>query len=415
MIYKYKAKKGPTKVVEGEIEASSSDNAVTKIRSMGLFPVLLEEVKPSDQKDNTKVKKIPVIVMPKLFFRDRVTTEDIYNFTKQLKILVKSQEPILNSLYFIAAQSHSNGMKKLMETLINDVKDGSSVSEALESHPEYFNALYVSIIKAGEMAGKLDHSLEQIADYMDAERQMARKVMSSLAYPFVMISVGLATIFFMMAFVIPKIRGLFDDMGERLPVMTKMLLATSDFLSNNWIIVICSFLILSGILVYSGRGGRGRRMKEKILSDIPVIKTVIFNQNLHRFSGALSILLSSGISVLEALKISAPLAGNDKYAKQVNKAHDDIMAGMALEESFSENCTFLPEMFRKMVAVGEASGRLDEILAELSMGYAEDVETQARVVTSLIEPLAILLVGGVLSVIVISILLPIFEISMFVR
>ncbi len=415
MIYKYKAKKGPSKIIEGEIESSSQDTAVAQIRSMGLFPVVVEVVSTKEKTSTRKTSKKISIVLPKIPWRDKASQDEIYNFTKQLKILVKSQEPILSSLHFIEAQSLSSGMKKLLQAIISDVKEGSSVSEALEAHPAYFNDLYISVIKAGEVSGKLDHSLEHIAAYMDAEKQMRRKVMSSLAYPAVMISVGIATIFFMMGFVIPKIRGLFDDMGDNLPIITKILLNTSDFLSNNWIVVICSFAILLGILFYAGKKVGGKKLTNRILERLPVIKTVILYQNLNRFSGALSILLSSGISVLEALMISAPLAGNDQYAEQVKKAHNNIMAGMALEEAFDESCPFLPEMFRKMVAVGETSGRLDEIMAELSLGYAEEVEIHTSTVTSLIEPVAILLVGGILSVIVIAILLPIFEISMFVR
>ncbi|MBU1894751.1 MAG: type II secretion system F family protein, partial [Candidatus Omnitrophica bacterium] len=318
------------------------------------------------------------------------------------------------SLYFLEDQISNAEFKKVLQAIIASVKDGNAFSDSLAKFPKHFDPLYISIIKAGEAGGKLDYAMEQIAGYMEGERQMAQKVISSLAYPAVMVSVGFASIIFILTFVVPKLTSLFVDLGDRLPFVTKVLLNVSSFFSQYWIIIFGFFIAVGVFLVYTKNTPWQKKVMNLIKKKIPVINNIIYNQSLCRFSGGLSILLSSGVPLLDSIRIAVPLVGDDDAKRELNNACRQIVGGAGLEESLRDNCTFLPDMFIRMVAVGEASGRLDEILVEVGQGYAEEVETATKIVTSLIEPLAILIVGGILGFIVIAVLLPIFEMSLFV-
>ncbi len=411
MQFFYRAKKGPEEIKEGIIEATSQDAAVSELRQKGLIPVLVEKY----TEKSLKRKSMREGVSSFLSGGGNISKKHVFEFTKKLKVLLKSHEPILNSLYFLEAQITNAKFKEVVHKIASSVKDGQNFSESLAAYPDCFPPLYISIIKAGEASGKLDRSLAEITKYMDNERQLSQKVISSLAYPAMMISVGILTIVFIITFVIPKLKDLFLDMADDLPLLTKILLNFSSFCSKTWPILVVCFIGTVFLLFHF----RGAAWQKKVFSAVkthtPVVKKIMYNQSLARFSGGMSILLSSGVSLLDSLRISIPLIEDQGAQKELAKACQEIVAGTSLEESLNKHCRYLPEMFVKMIAVGEASGSLDGIMAELSASYAEEVETSTKMMTSLIEPLAILVVGGVLSLIVIAVLLPIFEMSLHVK
>ena len=413
MKFKYTAKKGPDEIVEGVIDAFNQDNAVSKVRQMGLYPmsvsVSTQNVKKSNKPKAIQRKKTTVKIIGK------VTHKQIYFFTKKLKVLLKAQEPLLGSLYFIEDQGDSIELKKIIRSIIESIKEGGSFSEGLEKYPKYFSPLYVNIVRAGEAGGNLDYALEQITKYLDKERQLSQKVISALAYPIMMISVGFAAVIFMMTFVIPKLESLFEDFTDQLPLATKALLSLSRIFENYWMVMVFVFVGVVVFLIYSREAAWFKKLIEIMKKKIPVVNNIIFTQSLCRLASGLAILISSGVSLLNSIRISVPLIEDEIFQKQLYTACDQIVSGSGLEESLRDNCSFLPDMFIKMVAVGETSGRLEEVLLELSSNYSDEVDSMTKIVTSLIEPLAILIVGGVLGFIVIAILLPIFEISMFVN
>lgn len=410
MKYVYKAKKGLNDIVQGTIEAASQDIAVAKIVERGLVPVLvqIEDEYVADEASPEKGARFKPI------FGERVTREHIYFFTKKLRVLLKSQVPILDSLYILEGQINNKRFRSMMKDIIGNVRDGLSFSDSLSKYPRYFSPLYISIIKAGEASGKLDFSLEHIAKYLDDEKQVSSKVKSSLAYPAVMITVGCLTVVFIITFVVPRLQVLFEDLVDQLPFVTKVLLSVSLFFSKYWLFMLLSLVAL-GVFLYYTRGAHWQRaILYQIKRRTPILKEIMYNQSLARFSRALSILLSSGVSILESLRIAIPLVDDLTAQEELKVAYKEILEGGGLEESFRNNVEFLPDLFTKMVAIGEASGRLEEILGELSESYADEVSMYTKIVTSLIEPIAILVVGGILGFIVIAVLLPIFEISFLV-
>ncbi|MCK5450755.1 MAG: type II secretion system F family protein [Candidatus Omnitrophica bacterium] len=410
MKFYYKAKRGPNEIVQGDIVAANQDVAVAKLRQMGLVPIYVKTKTTGGVREKSIEKK-----KKQIFSGGKVTKTHIYIFTKKLRVFLRSQEPLLKSLYFLESQITNKNFKNLIKSIIEAVREGLSFSDSLDRFPQYFSPLYISIIRAGEASGKLDESLNEIAKYLDDEKQLSQKVMSSLAYPVVMVSVGFATIIFIITFVVPKLRGLFEDFADKLPIMTKLLLDLSTVFSRYWIIIFGGFAGFVVFLVYTKEEMWQKRALGVIKKKTPVVKDIIFNQSLCRFARGMSILLASGVSLLEAIRISIPLIEDEAARGELDKACQQIIGGAGLEESLRENCRYIPDMFIKMVAVGEASGRLDEILNEMADSYSEEVETMTKMVTSLIEPVAILIVGGILGFIVIAVLLPIFEMSLFVQ
>ena len=411
MKFVFRAKKGLEDIIENTIEAANQDAAVAKIIEQGLVPVLVEEEQKYLARESSKKRAAP----PQISFMERVTKNDIFTFTKKLRVLLKSQVPILSSLYILEDQITNRKFKELIHRITEAVKEGADFSESLARFPQHFPPLYVSIIKAGEASGKIDYSLEQITKYLYDERQITQKVRSSLAYPVLMITVGIATVIFVITFIIPKLEVLFEDMVDTLPFVTKVLLEVSLFFSSYWPFLLTFFVMFVTFLFFT-RGSQWQAgVARAIKGRTPVVKNIIYNQSLCRFARALSILISSGIPVLESIRITTPLVEDRAAQGQLEAAYKQILAGSGLEESMRDNCRFLPDIFIKMVAIGEASGRLDEILFELADSYADEVDTATKIVTSLIEPMAILIVGSILGFIVIAILLPIFEMSFMIR
>lgn len=409
MRFVYKAKKGAEEIVEGNIEAANQDAAVAKIIEAGLVPVSVKEEGEyvTEEATRPKTKK----TQSSISFSRRVTKKDVYIFTKKLKTLLKSQLPILSSLCLLEDQVTSGRFKGIVTEIVETVKEGSSFSEALGKFPKHFPPLYVSIIKAGEASGKLDNSLEQIAKYMDDEMLISQKVKSSLAYPAMMLAVGVATIIFVMTFVIPKLKVLFEGLSESLPLITKVLLGVSVFFSRYWLALFGLSAISVAFLIYTRDSSWQRKALTAVKKRTPIVKDIVYDQSLCRFARGLSLLLASGVPILQAIETATPLVDDPASQDQISKAYKQILAGSGLEESMRNNCHFLPDMFIKMVAVGEASGRLDEILGEMAESYADNVDSATKIMTSLVEPIAILLVGGALGFIAIAILLPIFDIS----
>lgn len=411
MRYIYKAKKGPQEAIEGKIEAANKDVAISKIVEQGMVPVLVEE----ESKYLKKESPVSKTQKREPLFQHKVTKNDIYFFTKQLRILLRSHISILNSLYILKTQVFHKEFKKVVSEIIAAVREGGSFSESLEGFPQHFSSLYISLIRAGEVGGKLDYALGQISEYMEKERRLSHIVKSSLAYPAIMIIVGIATIMFLITFVIPKLKVVFEDFVTHLPLITKVLLNISLFFSNYWLLIIIFFIALFIFLFKTKETQAQKKAFYKIKMSLPVVRDIIRNQALARFARGLSVLLGSGISILESVRITTPLIDDEVARAQLKDAYKQIVEGTGLEESLNNNCRFLPDMFIKMIAVGEASGRLSEILSELAESYEEEVQTKTKIVTSLIEPLAILVIGGVIGLMVISILLPIFEMSLFLE
>jgi general secretion pathway protein F len=404
--FTYKAKKGLYQVLEGEIEAENQDEAASKLATQGLFPVAINEVVPVE----APAEKTKKVNKP----RKRVTAKDVLGFTQKLTTLIRARVELLSSLRIIYEQTDNLTFQEVLLEIYNSTKEGKAFSSSLANFPKIFSPLYVNLIKTGETSGKMDFALEQISDFLMREDSLRTKIKVALAYPVLLLFVGLASIFVLINFVVPRLKPLFEGLGRDLPLITKIILRLSEFSNKTWWMTggIVGIIIL---ILYFKRGSSVfNAFTAKLKMYIPVINRLAKNQELAHFSRAFGLLLKSGVPALKSLEISTPTIDNPKLKEELNKVCLEVASGQALSKSM-ETFTSLPRFFTKMIAVGEESGRLSEVLEEIHNSYSQQIEADIALVTSLIEPVLILVLGLILGTIVLSILLPTFQITQMVR
>lgn len=406
----YRAKKGPTEIIEDVIDAADSDEAVEKINRLGYLPVAIEEDalrKPSDQK--TAPSKISS------FAGVRVRPQEVTIFSRQLASLTKSGVPILRALSIIAEQSESPSFKKVLSSIGTDVKEGKSFSSSLEVWPSVFPSFYVAMVRSGENSGTLQEALLRIAFYRQKQEEMLSKVRAAMAYPLLMGLVGIGTVIFMFTFVLPKLTAIFSNMGEAsLPASTKIVIAASVFLKTKWPILVGVMAGLYILLVRSSNYKARKKLVSVLALHIPFFNRFYLYNELARFARTLEILIKSGIPILRAIDISIPILSNEIIKRDLKRSAVELEQGAAFGKSLKKS-KFFPPFMISLITVGEESGKLDEALAEIAEAYEHDCDEAVKVMTSLLEPAMILVMGLMIGFIVMAMLLPIFQINMMVK
>ncbi len=423
-VYSYSAKRGPKEIVSGEIEAASEEQALVKLEETGLVPVKISEKKgdgsvfsygKTDGKNRTVPffpKTEPAENKKKPVKGIKVRSRDMDTFTRQLASLMKSSVPMLQALSLLAKQTESKALKKVISDLGAQVKDGKMLSEAMSAYPKIFNNMYLSMIRSAERSGTLDQVLYRLAEHREREQDLRQKIQAAMAYPVLVISVGVITIFVMLTYFLPKLTKIFKGMKQELPLPTKMLMGLTDFMSSYWYL----FLIAGGLLfAIFGRVRAGT--KKKILFDalklrMPFIKKFTRDAEVARFARSLSVLLKNGLPVHESLELAASSLDNEAIRASIHRAGKSIIdEGMSLSESFMRTKIF-PDFTINMISVGEESGRVTEALEEIANVYEREVNQSIKIMSSLLEPLLILIVGAVVGFIVFAMLLPVFNMGM---
>lgn len=408
-IFIYKAKRGPDQIETGEVAAASLDEAVVHLEGMGLSPVtLLEKNAGRGMREERRAMAAP---LPSR----RVRPKDVDTFTWQLASLVKASVPILRALSLISQQTESKSMKLVVDDLHARVKDGQTLSEGMRQYPHVFSHLYLSLIKSGEQGGVLYEVLYRIAEYREKEQAVARKIQAALAYPAVMACVGIGTVFVMLTVFMPKFISIFAHMKQSLPVPTQILIHVSRFVSENGI----GFLIAAAFaLVIFGRVRPSS--KKKLLFDlmklyIPFVREFVRHAEIAKFTRTLGLLLKNGLSAYEGLDLATDTLDNEALRGQLKRAGKEIVQqGSTLSSSLAKVKVF-PVFAVNMIAVGEEGGRLEESLSGIAGAYEKEVEQAINVMTSLLEPILILMIGGIVGFIVFAMLLPIFDIGTMAR
>jgi len=403
--FAYKAKRGLDQHVDGVIEAPNEAEALNKIIAAELFPVSMREL-PAEAG--------PAGPGRSWLINKRVSSSDIHIFTKKLTTLIRARVELLSSLKIIYEQTDNRRMREVVQGLYNSVKEGKVFSEALFAYPEHFSPLFINIIKAGETSGRLDLSFEQISGFMGRDAALSNKVKTALAYPVILLMVGLVSLFILMNYVLPSLKPVFSSLGAKLPLVTTLILGLSDFSRQWWPGVVLA--VTAGVLLLLRvKGSRFfRDSAARLKRHIPLLKRMTVNQELAHFAGGLSLLLKSGVPALKSLDIATLSVENRKLKEGLKKAGRDIASGQSIAKCL-QDYTELPVFFTRMVAVGEESGRLSEVLDEVASSYTQEVESDISLVSSLLEPMLILGMGAVLGVIVFSIMLPIFQITEMVH
>lgn len=420
--YAYKAKKGPAEWVEGQIDAPSRDHAVRRVSELGFVPVQVLEIasrlassEAAAQAEATREAETKVAQKARFPLFARIRSKDITTFTRQLSILFRSQVPILQSFSILRDRSSNLKMKEMIESLYQDVKDGKPLSQALQKYPDAFPSFYLAMIRSGELSGKLEAILEGLTKFREKEEEFHRRVRGAMAYPIFLLVAGILTIFILLTFVLPRLLVLFKDMEATLPLPTRILMEISDFLSKTW----PAFLgiAITGLVLFltQGRVRRGiKKMLDRIGLRLPLFGSLARNTDMERFTRTLCLLLRSGIPIVQAVESSVSTLDNGDIQKEFHGVSDDMLKGMPLSAALSKIPSF-PAFIRDMIAVGEEGGRLEEILEEVANSYAAEIEELTKLVTALLEPMLILVLGIIVGFIVAAMLLPIFQLNMAVQ
>lgn len=394
MDFYFTAKAPNGKTVKGKISANSALQVKQMLKSKGYRPI---SVKSSSLKKSALSK-------------GKVNPKEFQIFLRQLSVLLSSGVRLLESLEALRESSFSKTFDAILDSLIKDISEGRSLSEAMGKHPKTFQPMVVNLIRAGEEGGILDSILDRLSIYYEKRRKLKSKVIGALIYPIITVIVAVLALVAILTFVIPKFSELFESQGLELPQMTQFVINLSNFFAEYWYAFIGVFFGGPILLVYLHRSGIGRRALDAFFLKVPLFGALIKKSAVARMSRTLSTLLTSGIRVNEAIDITIGTMGNVLIDEYMMVAKNEIIAGKPLSEPLSHS-NFFPKIVVQMVSIGEKTGQLDDMLSKVADFYEEEVEAAASHLTSMLEPLIIVVLGGLVGFLVISMFLPIFNLG----
>lgn len=392
---------------KGFIDAPGLAAARQKLREENVYPT---EINQTDQK-----KETPLSGAMQINILERVSAGEVSVFTRQLSTLLGAGMPLVPSLTVLMKQAKNPLLKKSLAQIREQVNEGKSLTDSMSAFPRIFPPFYLNMVRAGEASGTINLVLERLADFSENQQALMTKIRSSLAYPIIMFLMGTAVIFLLMTFVVPKITGIFSDMNQTLPLITIILITVSNFLTSFWWVIL--ILIFLGIVVlkYAVSGTeKGKRMWDGAKLKLPVFGQINRKIAIARFCRTLATLLQSGVPLLAAMEIVRNIVNNMIIGDAIHQAAKDLEEGKGLSGPLTQSGMF-PPLVTEMIAVGEQSGTLEKMLNRIAIAYENESQADIMMMTSILEPLMILFMGLVVGFIVVSILLPIFEMNQLVR
>ncbi len=338
-----------------------------------------------------------------------VTSRDIATFCRSFSILIETGMPVLRSLKILSERTSKIRLRKIVSEISISVENGGTVSGAFAKYPKFFSPLVVSLIRVGETSGTLDQALHRIADLLEKQIALKQKVQSAFAYPVIALLASLGVIIFLLVRVIPVFIPLYNDPERNvpMPIPTQIIISVSEFLTTYWYLYLPVLLGVIIFLILYGKTTNGRFFYDRIRLRLPLIGSLYTKMMMERFSRTTSILLHSGIPLLETLKLVRHVVGSVNMAKVVDKAHDVLQQGGTLEETLRES-PFIPPLSVDIISIGEQAGALEEVLKRIADTLDEEIDVTVRGITSIIEPVMALVVGGVVLFIALSVFLPYF-------
>lgn len=403
-VFEYKGVSAEGKDLKGAIDAETTKAARAKLKKRGIFPTEIIE-----EKHKRLGKEID-------FYRlfERIRLQDIAVLTRQMATLTNAGIPILDALSAIAEQEENVELRGIISGIREKVREGSSFAEALKGYPKHFSGLYANMIMAGETSGALDVVLMRLADFLDNQIKMRNRIRAILAYPLLMTVVGVGVLSFIFIYVLPKVTRVFEDMRQTLPLLTRILISFSNLMRGYWWLII---LLIAGAVFYIRRRLRtseGRMRFDGLIIRLPVFGKLFRMIAVSRFTRTLGTLLKNGVPAIPSFDIVKNVVNNMVIAKAIEDARESIREGEGIAEPLKRSGLF-PSVVTHMIAVGEKSGELEEMLLKVSDAYDNEVETSIMRMTSLLEPAIIIVMGLIVAVIVIAILLPILEMSTVIK
>ena len=405
-VYDYKALDGHAKTVGGIVDADSRQGARQKLQGRGLFPVAIEESRESRVQGSAQ----------RLAWRNpflRIRPVEVGMMTRQLATLLGAGFPLVTALKSVITQTDSARLKTVLAQLRERIVEGQSMADALQTYPQIFPSVYTNMVRAGEASGTLELVMERLADISEKQEAMKSRIRAALTYPVLMLLLGSAILFFLMTHVVPNITGIFAEMQRTLPAPTRVLIGISAFMQDYALIILLALpLLLIGArqLLKTEKGGR---LFDRALFTLPVISDVMKKLVAARFAHMLASLIENGIPMLGALKVVKGISGNRLFGETIDKTIADVSKGQGLAHSL-KGVRLMPPLAVQMIEVGEQSGALEKMLYKIADFYERQLENQLLGLTSLMEPLMIVVMGLIIGFIVLSICLPIFEMNQLI-
>lgn len=397
--FTYSAKDDQGKTQSGKIQAEDKEKAAENLKARGYHVVTIKPVKPTGMSMNVKLPG-----------SGKVKTKAIVVFTRQFATMVSAGVPMLRSLTTLKEQTSSANLKEMLGQVVTDVQGGAQLSDAMAKHPKAFSDVYINMVRAGETGGILDQILNRLANQVEKDAQIKSKFKSAMVYPVVVTLVAVGAVGFLMVGVVPKLASILEGAGGELPPQTKIILGISDFLTTKWYIIIAAVAI--GIFLFKRFTATesGKYKYHKLLLRVPVFGNIILKVNVARFARTFSSLMSAGVTVIDSLEVTKGALTNEVVKKAIGDSVQNIKNGGNIADSLGQS-KVLPAIIIQMTAVGEETGKIGEVLDKVAEFYEEEVDQITSSLSSIIEPILIVGLGGIVGFIVMSVLGPILSIQ----
>jgi type IV pilus assembly protein PilC len=401
--YKFEAMSTTGEEVKDTVDAGTEEEAQQKIRQMGYFVTRIQEA--GGQKKGQKAKQKKKKRKGQVFTIGGVSSKQLCTFTRQFSTLQDAGLPVLRSLKILEGQMKSGVLKNALIDVVDDVESGATLSEAFAKHPKCFDRLYVNMVKAGEAGGALEVILQRLADFKEKAQSLKRKIIGAMVYPIVVILVAIAILTFILVYIIPKFKKIFEDFGMPLPQITQLLLDLSDFAVDYfWVaplVVIGWFLFIKLLKLFK----KGRYLVDWVKLHIPIIGSIIEKTVVARTTRTLGTLVASGVPILEALSIVKETCNNAVFEKMYQNVYESIREGETIAVPIKES-RLVDDMVVNMIDVGEETGELDKMLYKIAEVYEEEVDVLVESLVSILEPLMIVFLGLCVGFIVVALFYP---------
>ena len=393
--YDYEARDSASnKIVKSVVQADSENAAAKLLTAQGFVPLKIEL---QDDKTNFFAR-----------FSGRITTKDRVVFTRQLATLIGAGLPLAQSLRTVQEQTTNKRMQEIVQEIISDVEGGKSLSDSFAKHPEAFNKVYVALVSAGETSGTMDDSLKRLAAQQEKEAAMMSKIRGAMMYPSIVLAVIILVIGFMVFTVVPQVEGLYRDLNKGLPFVTLAMIKVANFFSSLWWLVILAMIIGGYFLAQYLKTEQGIRVKDTFKLNVPMFKGMFRKMYMARFARTGQVLLSTGVPMLDMLRITSDAVNNVIISESILRASDKVKGGKALSASLSNEDYFLA-MVPQMIKIGEQSGKIDEMMGKTAQVYEDELDEEIRALSTAIEPVLMVFLAIVAGTMVAAILLPIYS------
>ena len=408
-LFQYEALNPSGQEVKDTVEAPNKEEAVAKVRGLGYFPTKVVEKVDKKRAAAKAAAAGPSKKKAAGTGFGHVKLKQLTSFTRQLSTLQDAGLPILRSIRILEQQQQPGMLRKVLKEVHEDIEGGATLSEAMSRHPKAFDRLYCNMVAAGEAGGVLDVILQRLAEFMEKAQKLRRKIIGAMIYPAVVITIATAIVAFIMVMVVPKFKEIFEDFGADMPAMTNMLIAISNWFATGvppgWLVVLGSPLLIYAVFKLIRQAKIGRVVLDTTLLQIPVAGQLAAKSGIARFTRTLGTLISAGVPILEAIKITRDTTGNEIYSAMLDKVHDSIREGDTFANPLrASKC--VDSIVVNMVDVGEETGELDKMLMKVADNYDDEVDTLVASLVSLLEPIMVVVLGLIVGFIVVSLFLP---------